>query len=283
MTLSFLHPTSQPVPLFKVNQALDTRAALSFSTCGLSSKEELVFKSLMRLLDSRTHQKWFYAAEGADLRVTGENTSPQQAESNSKFFAVLTLGTVTRPQAAFLGLPLKAHELEAEINRLGSLLQPLAKPLVRLSDMPAIATPVEGPQTCAPHEPEASLALKLLRWPPPHLLNTADRIRLATVMSGRSICAADLAQRSGQSLVACQRFMGELLRASLAQQCDAHTQRLEPASTSRASSPLLPHVPQAQPHAASAMPSLLARIRSRFGFHFKPTAGQGPAMHAATE
>ncbi|MFS2055626.1 hypothetical protein ACEN8K_43375, partial [Variovorax sp. CT11-76] len=59
----------------------DRRPLLSFSIEGLPARDELLFKSLVRLLDHRTHQHWAWQVEGADLRVVGDRAAALSAEA----------------------------------------------------------------------------------------------------------------------------------------------------------------------------------------------------------
>ncbi len=95
-------------------------------------------------------------------------------------------------------------------------------------------------------------ALRLRRWPPADLLRTPDRMRLATLMTGRVLSLADLQRHSGQPQSACEAFIADLLRAGALDAVGA----AQPMQSAR-------------PAAASAQPrvqaGLLSRIRNRLG------------------
>lgn len=73
------------------------RALLSFSVEGLPPREELLFKSLVRLLDHRTHQHWAWKAGEADLRVVGEQMPPP---TGAPAVPVLAVGQVDPQRGA---------------------------------------------------------------------------------------------------------------------------------------------------------------------------------------
>ncbi|MFM9926602.1 hypothetical protein VLK31_26700 [Variovorax sp. H27-G14] len=255
---SVFHPAAAPVK--------GQRALLSFSVEGLPPREELLFKSLVRLLDHRTHQHWAWKTDRADLRVVGQEvpsthdgpTQPQH-QPQPQPVPVLAVGQADAQRGGhFLALPLHAEELEQTLNRLGAM-------VVHARGLGLAAT-------------EATLAddeqFRLLRWPPAALLEAPHRIRLATLMTGRPTSLGVLRQRSGLAPQDCLDFIADLRRsgllesvreAALAAQAALAAPNApapsaggsQPDSTATATPPAPTHHP--------VQPGLLARIRSRLG------------------
>lgn len=233
----------------QANQPVRERAVLSFSVEGLTAREELLFKSYVRLLDHRSVHGWLYSAQPmhlradfkVDLRVVTDGldiTLIPQAQQ------LLTLGTIDRKRDAYLCLPLRANELEEAMNRQGALI---------LSSRAALTPPgsTEPTGTSAHVYINLNETVRLLRWPPASLLGSPGRMRLATLMTGQPLTLAALQQRSGQPTQSCVEFVSDLKQAG----CLGSLPSTAPAQR-----------PIAKPGAAPVVqPGLLARIRSRLG------------------
>ncbi len=248
---------------------------LSFSVEGLSAREELLFKSFVRLLNHRTRHAWLYTARPmqfqadfkVDLRVVPDETDhglipPEQC--------LLTLGTLHHIRNAYLRLPLRPEELEVALNRQGDqIISSRAAGVPPFDAAPAApqparqaqqAQPVEAVQPMHPLQPvvaetapaDAGEAMRLLRWPPASLLRSAGHMRMATIMTGQRLTLAALQQRSGQPAPVCAAFVDDLRRAGCLETLPTTT-------------PALRMTEKMNP-APKALPGLLARIRSRFGF-----------------
>ncbi len=223
------------------NGAKGQRIPLSFSVDGLPAREELLLKSLVRLLDHRTQQHWLWKVEQADLRIVGDHP-PAVDQGAQKIVPTLTIGQSDPQHGHFLPLPLHADALEAMLNRLG-----------------AIVIHARGLGLAAPGENAAEEAqFRLLRWPPAAMLDTPVRMRLATILASRPTSLATLQQRSATTLQACIDFLDALQQAGF-------VERAGPAPSPRApdAAPAATHAPAARDIAVP--PGLLARIRSRLG------------------
>ena len=222
------------------------RALLSFSVEGLPPREELLFKSLVRLLDHRTHQHWAWRADQADLRVVGEQGS---AGKDGPFHAVpvLAVGQADAPRGGhFLALPLHAEELEKTLNRLGAM-------VVHARGLGLAA---------AEAEPADDEEFRLLRGPPVALLETPHRIRLATLMTGRPTSLGVLRQRSGLAAQDCLAFIADLRRSGLLENVREAPRAVQHAADGPQPEATTPATPPAHD---PVQPGLLARIRSRLG------------------
>lgn len=235
------------------------RSLLSFSVEGLPPREELLFKSLVRLLDHRTHQHWDWKAGEADLRVVGEQL---HAAADAPSVPVLAVGQVDPQRGGhFLALPLHADALEQTLNRLGAM-------VVHARGLGLVAA------EAGPGEDDA---FRLLRWPPAALLEAPHRIRLATLMTGRPTSLGVLRQRSGLATQDCLDFIADLRRSGLLENVPAAAPSGSFANSIFPSSlfpdSLLPGStpPDSRPAASrpalreTVQPGLLARIRNRLG------------------
>ena len=242
--------TSAATPAIKGQRAL-----LSFSVEGLPPREELLLKSLVRLLDHRTHQHWAWKAGQADLRVVGGQASAE-ADDPAPAVPVLAIGQPDPQRGGhFLALPLHADELENTLNRLGAMV------------VHARGLGIAAPDTHIADDEE----FRLLRWPPAALLETPARVRLATLMTGRPTSLLLLRQRSGLAPQDCLDFLADLRRAELlesARQPAPAAVAVPPVALSTSSAPDSVPPLDSRPQALArdpVQPGLLARIRSRLG------------------
>ena len=219
---------------------------------GLSDREVLVLKSMIRLLDHRTHHTWKYVSSAADLMVVSEKLSAAGTPA-MRAQQVLTLGVASSNRPGFLCMPVNARELEAELNRLGALIVPVHRTVHRTVQMQA-ETGHTAPDKYIEAEP-----MRMLRWPHSALLKEPGRMRLATLMTGKQMTIHGLQRSSGESLATCSAFFEELQKANLL--APGHKVLSAPLATGPQAVPQ-PNV-SAQKNAAPT--SLLARIRMRLG------------------
>lgn len=232
------------------HDALTHRSERKFSVSGLDSREELVLKSFIRLLDHRTHHAWQYAPLTAELCVVSEGTKQPRltAPRVPQIQQVLMLGTNSSNRMGYLQMPLRAHELEAELNRLGALIVPAIQ-AVQMS---------VAENSLLPDKSHDTQPIRMLRWPPPALLKAPGRLRLATLMTGKQTTVYSLQLSSGLTLEECRAFINELMAANMlaiAQPAQlalqASMQIVPPAST--------------PPQQSKTSTSLISRIRMRLG------------------
>ncbi|HEX7864856.1 MAG TPA: hypothetical protein VF555_07890 [Variovorax sp.] len=175
------------------------RPLLSFSVEGLPARDELLFKSLVRLLDHRTHQHWAWQVEDADLRVVGDRLPAPPDEAADRPVPLLTIGETPPPRGSFLRLPLHADALEGMLNRLGAV-------VIHARELGLAASRERA---------ERGEEYRLLRWPSIALLDTTMRMKLATLLASRPASLHALQQRSGASAQECADFIAALERAGL--------------------------------------------------------------------
>lgn len=237
------------------------RPHLSFSVEGLGPRDEVLFKSLVRLLSHRTLHDWFQPTEKnleqVDLRVVCDRlTATIRPLPAPQFQAVLTLSATDKTLPAVLHLPVRADALESELNRLGQLIETTRRHLARLAAMPRAA--VEPPAVAISDRP-----FKLSRWPTSHLLNSPARLRIAALLVGKPVTLAELAEKTGQPLVLCLEFVNELRLSNFLADGGVALQGSGAAGQAVSVSVSAPPAPVRC--AAVVQRGLLSRIRSRLG------------------
>lgn len=213
-------------------------APLTFSLNGLSAHDETLFKSFVRLLAHRTLYQWIFTTQGADVWVVAQD-SARAVPPGQK---ALVVGHAHQGEAHFVSVPFHADALEQVLNHLGNMVA---------RDKHAA---VVAPATDMPHA-----HFRLLRWPPAALLTSTDRMRLATMMTGKWTSLAILRERSGVQAEVCSQFLADLQHAGLLADFTQahHTVTERPPHDAGAGEAML--TPR------SLEPGLLSRIRSRLG------------------
>lgn len=213
------------------------RHCLTFSLNGLSSRDETLFKSFVRLLAHRTLQQWTFTPQGGDVCVAAQDAACNLPAEQK----ILVVGPAHHGEAHFVSTPFHADALEQVLNDLGS----------------SVTTERHtGTTTLAADRPVAQF--KLLRWPPSGLLTSTDHMRLATMMTGKWTTLATLHERSGVPMQVCSQFMADLQHAGLLADV-SHATHAAPLPAHGASSIKVPGP------ARNVEPGLISRIRSRLG------------------
>ena len=228
------------------------RITLSFSVEGLPTRDDLLLKSLIRVLDHRAHHHWDCVEHGGDLRVSG---TPFSSAAAGQGGAVLRMGYPPGEGEFGLPMPLHAGHLENMFNRIGD----------HLARQRADAA------ASAAHQPvRDDEQFRLRRWPPAALLGSSERLSLAALMSGRAQTLAALHRQSGVPLTVCIEFLRDLRQADLvlgsAAPAPGPGAPVAPAAETAPASPravVPPPAPVA--NGPAPQPGLLARIRARFG------------------
>lgn len=225
------------------------RSTLTFCVEGLPAREELLFKSFVRLLDHLTHQQWSYQPAAAnqriDLLVVADGVEPTRYhEAGQQPQAALRLGSSGANGHGYLSWPLKPGALEVELNRLGGL-------SIRQRGAPHVQALFTGAATGGQAVIDtAKDSMRLLQWPPARLLAGVGRMRLATLLTGKAMRLDELVRRSALPVEICQAFVLDLQRANLL------------TSPSHAAQPTHPQPAVLQ---KVTQPGLLDRIRLRLG------------------
>lgn len=248
------------------NLALQTQlptplVTLRFCVRQLAARDELLLKSLIRLLSHRTLQRWVYCTDGlVDVVMMGDNLHEFSAIPVQEGFATasvlqqnhapltLAIGHARLEQPYFLYLPLHANLLEQMLNQIGQA-------------VPPAMAPAASPELAAHFS--AGDTFRLLRWPPSTVLPTAQYRKLATLLSGKPQLLEKVIERSGLQRRECEIFLRGLQNLGLLETISAPVVAAV-FSTSK--------LVEAQPTGESpvhwrASLGLLARIRSRLGLN----------------
>lgn len=186
-----------------------SRSALSFSVEGLSSRDEILFKSLVRVLDHLTIQKWIYRSPSADDRVDLLVVAEWVQPTAYKFAhpvqqPVLTIGKGP-DRDRYLPWPVQPQRLQAELNRIGNM---------AVLHQPGNAAAISALMPGSFASDRAQL-FRLNQWPPVKYLTGIGRMRLATLLTGKAMTLEELHQRSALSLPICQAFIADLQKSRL--------------------------------------------------------------------
>ena len=241
--MSWAHSLVEPA-----SEGAAEREQRSYSIEGLSAREGLVLKSMIRLLSHRTECVWTYRADSSELKVVSNQPGVASAAA-SWAQQVLTLGAIDLKQSAYLRLPLHANELEAELNRMARLIKPATISLA--------AATGEAPDLLAPTAELHTQVMRLLRWPPATLLSKPGHIRMATLMLGSHMTVLTLQRHSGARLEDCVSFFADLNKAGLLESS------AKLAASTAPSAALLAQPRDSKPQPKIVQPGLLARIRLR--------------------
>lgn len=248
-----------------MNQPVEApeRATLSFCVHYLANRDELLLKSIVRLLSHRCRHAWIYVpyatVKNADLVISGDFTRTVVGTSQRGIQqSLMILGGEKQANCpSYLRLPLHADELEHELNLLGDLitLRQATPPISNQADTKQPAPPSEA--TSAPRSLSdsqlTSAPLTLLRWPAAQLIATRERQRMATMMLSQPLTLTALVQRAELDPAVCRAFVSDLSRAGFIRAGSAESQ-------SSASGIAAERTTLAPVHVG-----LLARIRSRLG------------------
>ncbi|MES2283830.1 MAG: hypothetical protein V4542_20645 [Pseudomonadota bacterium] len=213
---------------------------MTFSLSGLTAHDETLFKSFVRLLAHRTLQQWTFTPEKADVHVVTQEALKSLLPGQK----ALVVGHAHNGEKNFVGMPFHADALEHVLNDLGS----------------SVASEKQaGTPGFAADMPPARF--RLLRWPPSGMLSSTDRMRLATMMTGKWTSLVALHERSGVPLAVCSQFMADLQHAGLlldfTQTPQATpTQGQQDTAGARSVTVTAPR---------NVEPGLISRIRSRLG------------------
>ncbi len=216
--------------------ATDARPQILFNTEELPVRDATLFKSFVRLIDHVMRHQWVYTSgPSCDLRVVTEDTSASFANDAGKASSAARVLTVTTRRSELphhICLPLHTNELEFELNLLGALI---------VQARPATGTSIQI----------SADTMKLRRWPPPALLGTLGRTRLATLMTANGVTLETASRLSGMDRESSMLFLEELNKAGLLQvvQVDA----------------VPSHTPGGRASAVTDQRSLFSLIRSRLG------------------
>ncbi|WP_432719269.1 hypothetical protein R0381_000587 [Jeongeupia wiesaeckerbachi] len=170
----------------------------SYGFSRMPVRDQMVFKSIVRLLDGKTQAAWHFAeASQLDLLVQGNEPGGESAHSARIILQVGATSAESGPGKLWLHWPLRANEV---FERLDQATRSLALPEATSGDE----------------------LVRLKVWPPQKLLQQDARyIKLATLLLSRAMSAAELSERSGIEQVACAGFVQQATEWGLLQRVTA--------------------------------------------------------------
>jgi hypothetical protein len=185
------------------------RRALSYSLEGMAARDAVLFKSLVRLLDHLTVQKWIYRPPSADYRVdllvVAEWHPPTVYRHLQPVMQpVLSIGKGAEREMC-LSWPVQPQRLQAVLNKVGNVAV-----LHQIEYVPSV---FESAQSGSSDDNQQLYRLK--QWPPSRYLAGTGRMRLATLLTGRAMTVKELEMRSALPLSVCRAFVADLLKAQL--------------------------------------------------------------------
>lgn len=214
---------------------------LTYTIRRLLVRDELVFKSIVRILSGQTRHSWFYTPDmNADLVVVGPALNIEDCPDSVLVGKVLLeLGT-SGLSHQYSNVSMQVGDILARLNSLGEqILSGTGTQSAARATEPAVKD----------HE-----CFALLRWPDWSLMQS-DRayMRIATVLAARPVGVHELANKADADVAVCVEFLRQL-----------HARNLL-----RLVAPAVVHAPPPTPTAEVAQnskhPSLWGRIRNRLG------------------
>lgn len=225
------------------------RVALNFGTEGLAARQDLLIKSLIRILDFKTQHRWVYQPEAADVWIVTEGTTlPAQTRNALKPCQILTICEGEKLGPCQLSRALKSDQIEDALNYVGNLLAPASATV-------PVTVPVTAPSLVAQATTAAAASIesfRLVRWPHTGLLANVQCIRMATLLLNRPMSLQEMVTQSGLAAAECAEFIQRLKAAGLVRLSQAHTMHSGTAP-----------IPLAYTPVARQQQSLFARIRNR--------------------
>ena len=185
------------------------RRALSYSLEGMAARDAILFKSLVRLLDHLTVQKWIYRPASSDYRVdllvVAEWYPPTvYRHVQPAVQPVLSIGKGVERDMC-LSWPVQPQRLQALLNQIGSVAV-----LHQIEDARSAVDPAQSNNS-----DDSQQLYRLKQWPPSKYLAGIGRMRLATLLTGRAMTLQELEMRSALPLSVCRAFVADLLKAQL--------------------------------------------------------------------
>ena len=255
-------------------QASPHSGVFTYKLQELATRDEIVFKSVLRVLQGKTRHAWQHTdATDADVVVrsrahAGAAPSGDFGHSQPAAHPDITISTSGSSACRVLAWPLRIADVIDCLDQAGEEIANLARRV--LPGASALSSPASAPAwpcaTPAPFAPSGfngaddlptNQRMVLTRWPGPALLQRDMRyIKLATVLTGQPVNLVEMASRTGFELQLCRSFVDALRAESLVRLLESS------ALPAKGPQPVAASASAAQQR-ASAQPGLIARIRLR--------------------
>ncbi|MCY1165357.1 hypothetical protein D9M73_52630 [compost metagenome] len=237
--------------------------AFTYTLRRIPPRDEIVFKSVVRVLQGKTRHTWQHTdAADADLVVMGMQVPGQQAGflhvAGHALIQVSTMAGAVGADFHGLTLPLRIADVIDYLDGAGDEIA---------SHMARPAGPGVVQAAAAVHVP-FNQRVSLTRWPELALLQGDVRyLKLATVLTGLPVSITELAARTQFPLQLCQTFVDALKASGLVRVTD--DQREVPVGQRVSPSGAQPQKPHPGGHHG-----LIARIRSRLEMFVRTSAAK---------
>ncbi|RZL64913.1 MAG: hypothetical protein EOP81_06530 [Variovorax sp.] len=247
----------------------------TYSLREVASRDEIVFKSVLRVLQGKTRHAWQHIDGDADLVVRSRfhaETGPQNEFGHSSGHSHpgthpdLSIGVAGSPASRVLAWPLRIADVIECLDQAGDEIMRMARRALpggaeQAAHRPTPATPavpagVRITEDVTSEVFPANRRMVLTRWPGPGLLQRDLRyIKLAAMLTGQPVNLLEMASRSGFDMQLCRDFVHALRAESLIRVLDG-----TPAT------PAVQALEQPRPpmrRINPPQPGLIARIRQR--------------------
>lgn len=229
----------------------------TYTTRRMSMRDDLVFKSIIRILHGQTRHDWHFEPSGtADLMVIGPQAASANEDSHQLVHPAMIRVGCDVSGSGHLALPLRVGDVLVEINRAGEMLADLKHTENHL------ATDTIG------HAQAQEVLISLLRWPVWDVLQQDSRyLRVATVLATGPSTISLLASKSGVPVEVCDQLVRVLKLHEL-----INTQVVIPHKAANPATPAYApsNTTQAQ-NDTSSPATLWHRIRRRLGMNIAHT------------
>ena len=186
------------------------RVQFSFAVEGLSDREELLLKSIIRLLDHRTKHAWVYDPFKADLWIVENDMHvPSEAKYRNPLYLMRTIAVLRSSENVLVEvngyktekavMRLNAKKIEDVLNEVGSWFD-VKLDVASHADL-STAFHVDS--------------YKLVRWPTSLIRGDTSRSKIAALMLGKPLTIADIVNKSSCDMAFCEEFLDELRSANL--------------------------------------------------------------------
>lgn len=256
----------------------------------LPMRDEIVFKSVIRVLQGKTRHTWVHSdTQDAELVLLGDQlpdgAAPAATAGIEKLSGRAVIHVSAHAGAGFRGLawPLRIADVIEQLDMAGDLIA--ARMATQASRPAAVAV---AQQQAAVHERQqpapvqalsshvpADQRVSLSRWPEANLLQRDMRyIKLATVLTGKPVSIIELADRTHYPLQLCQNFVDALNAGALVRvMSDLRELPLGQMAGHNQAAMNGGYAPVRKTHPAEHH-GLIARIRSRLEMIVRPSAAR---------
>lgn len=235
----------------------------SFTLRSVASRDELVFKSVVRVLQGKTRHQWHHTDDRqADLVLLGDHLSdfaPLTDDLGGR--CVIHMSATAGYGFHGLSLPLRIADVIAQLDQAGDDIGRRSGNRAPATGTTATTTTTTVTTITASRDGGADLSAQrvaLTRWPEAALLQRDIRyLKLATALTGQPVSIVELAARTQFPIQLCQGFVDTLKAGHLVRVLGGLAEGGELQMAGHGASINYTRKPETAHH------GLIARIRSR--------------------